>query len=160
LIREKGVHVYIEAAKQVKSKYSNARFLIVGGLDVKNPNSISEDEVNLLKQQNIVEFTGKVNNVKDFLNKCSVFVLPSMYREGIPRSILEALSVGRAIITTNNVGCRETVIEGYNGFLVAKNSVEDLVKTMSFFCDNPNKIIEFGDNSRKYAEDKFDVNIV
>lgn len=160
LIREKGVHVFIEAAKKVKETYANARFLVLGGLDINNPNSISQQEIDELKLLNIVEFTGKVYNVVDYINNCSVFVLPSMYREGVPRSILEALSVGRAVITTDNVGCRETVIKDYNGILVKKNSVDELVDAMQFFCNNPDKIIEYGKNSRQLAEDKFDVKIV
>ncbi|MGL5235575.1 MAG: glycosyltransferase family 4 protein [Empedobacter falsenii] len=160
LIREKGVHVFIEAAKKIKANYTNTKFIVLGGLDITNPNSISKEEIDQLKALNLVEFTGKVNNVVDYINNCSVFVLPSMYREGVPRSILEALSVGRAVITTDNVGCRETVIKDYNGILVKKNSVDELVDAMQFFCDNPDKIIEYGNNSRKFAEDKFDVKIV
>lgn len=160
LIREKGVHLFIEAAKKVKETYTNTKFLVLGGLDINNPNSISQQEIDELKLLNIVEFTGKVYNVVDYINNCSVFVLPSMYREGVPRSILEALSVGRAVITTDNVGCRETVIKDYNGILVKKNSVDELVDAMQFFCDNPDKIIEYGKNSRQLAEDKFDVKIV
>lgn len=160
LIKEKGVFLFIEAAKTLKEKYPNAKFVVVGGLDITNPNSITEAEIEELKSLNIVEFTGNVNNVKDFINSSSVFVLPSMYREGVPRSILEALAVGRPIITTDNVGCRETVIKDYNGFLIKKNSSEELIKAMKFFCDNPDEIINYGNNSRKFAEEKFDVKIV
>lgn len=160
LIKEKGVHVFIEAAKEIKQKFTGVKFTVVGGLDVTNPNSISQQEIDLLKETKIVEFTGKVNNVIDYINQSSVFVLPSMYREGVPRSILEALSVGRAIITTDNVGCRETVIKDYNGILVQKNSVEELVNAMCFFCNNPDIVIEYGNNSRQFAENKFDVKIV
>lgn len=160
LIKEKGVHIFIEAAKRIKVNYPNIKFIIVGGLDITNPNSISQEEIDELKALNLVEFTGNVNNVIDYINQSSVFVLPSMYREGVPRSILEALAVGRPIITTDNVGCRETIIKDYNGILVKKNSVDELVEAMQFFCDNPEKIIEYGINSRKFAEDKFDVKIV
>lgn len=160
LIKEKGVHIFIEAAKRIKLIHPNVKFIVVGGLDVTNPNSITQKEIDGLKTLNLVEFTGNVNNVIDYINKSSVFVLPSMYREGIPRSILEALAVGRAIITTNNVGCKETVVKDYNGVLVEKNSVDNLVDAFDFFCKNPEKILEFGNNSRQLASDKFDVLIV
>jgi len=160
LIKEKGVYLFIESAKRIKERYPNTKFVIVGGLDITNPNSITQTEIDELKSLDVVEFTGNVNNVKDYINQSSIFVLPSMYREGVPRSILEALAVGRPIITTDNVGCRETVIKDYNGILVKKNSVDELVYAMQFFCDNPEKIIEYGINSRKFAEDKFDVKIV
>src|SRR5690606_345930 len=98
--------------------------------------------------------------VIDYVRESSVFVLPSIYREGVPRSILEAMALGRAIITTDNVGCRETVIKDYNGILIEKNNVSNLIEAMEFFCKNQDLIIEYGKNSRLLAESKFDVKIV
>lgn len=160
LIEAKGIRVFIEAAENLKNKYQNIQFVVVGGLDEENPNAIQKEEIDLLMQKGIVNYVGHVNNVIDYVKDSSVFVLPSMYREGVPRSILEALALGRAIITTDNVGCRETVIKNYNGILVEKNNVSDLIKAMEFFCDNKDKIIEYGNNSRQLAESKFDVAIV
>lgn len=161
LLISKGIKVFTIAAEKLKPKYgNNVRFIAVGGLDENNPDAISQQEVNILKSTNIVEFTGQTNDVKKYLKKSSVFVLPSMYREGVPHSILEALAVGRAIITTDNVGCRETVIKDYNGFLVEMNNVHQLVAAMEDFIQNRDMIKTFGNNSRKLAEDKFDVKIV
>lgn len=160
LIEAKGIHIFIKAAEAIKEIYDDVEFVVVGGSDKNNPNSISEQEIDLLKRKGVVNFTGRVNNVIDILKNCSVFVLPSMYREGIPRSILEALSIGRPIITTDNVGCRETVIKDYNGILIEKNNSLELIEAINFFCENRNKIIEYGKNSRKLAEQKFDVKIV
>lgn len=160
LIKEKGLYLFIEAARAIKEIYPNAVFVVVGGLDLTNPNSISQQEIDELKKLNLVTFTGNVNNVIDFVNQASVFVLPSMYREGVPRSILEALAVGRAIITTDNVGCKETVINEFNGILIKKNSVIELIDAMRFFCENPSQITRYGINSRQFALEKFDVKIV
>lgn len=160
LIEAKGIHIFIKAAEVLKSKYQNIEFIVVGGLDEGNPNAVQKEELDNLAQQGIVNFVGQVNNVIDYINDSSVFVLPSMYREGVPRSILEALSVGRPIITTDNVGCRETIIKEYNGVLIAKNNVQELIDAMEFFCNNKDKIIEYGENSRQLAKDKFDVTIV
>lgn len=160
LIEAKGIRIFIKAAEALKDRYSKVEFVVVGGLDEGNPNAIQKDEIDVLMQKGIVRYLGHVNNVLDHVKDSSVFVLPSMYREGVPRSILEALSLGRAIITTDNVGCRETVVKDYNGILVEKNNVSELIKAMEFFCDNKEAIIEYGKNSRQLAEDKFDVAIV
>lgn len=160
LIEAKGIRVFIEAAEIFKNKFPDVRFLIIGGLDEGNPFAIQREEINILSEQGIVEFIGHVDNVIDYIRDSSVFVLPSVYREGIPRSILEALSIGRPIITTDNVGCRETVVKDYNGILIEKNNVIELVKAMEFFYHNRESIIEYGKNSRKLAEAKFDVSIV
>ncbi len=98
-----------------------------------------------------------VNNVDDWLTKSSVFVLPSYYREGTPRSILEALSIGRPIITTNLPGCKETVIEGVNGYLVPPKAPQKLAEVMEWFILRPELIKIMGSESRKLAEEKYDV---
>ena len=89
-----------------------------------------------------------------------IFVLPTYYREGVPRSILEALSVGLPIITTRTPGCRETVLEGKNGFLIPPKELEPLQKAVNYFLDNPDKIEAMGRESRKLAEQKFDVRLI
>lgn len=160
LLEAKGINVFVEAAKIIKDKNSNVEFIAVGGIDEGNPNALTIEDVNDLKERGIVNFVGHVSNAIDYVKDSSVFVLPSMYREGVPRSILEALSLGRPIITTDNVGCRETVIRDYNGILIEKNNVNQLVEAMMFFINNVDKIIEYGINSRQLAEDRFDVSIV
>src|SRR5690606_37906967 len=160
LIEAKGIRIFIKAVETLKNKYKDIEFIVAGGLDEGNPDAIQQAEINSLMEKGVVNYVGHVNNVIDYVKDSSVFVLPSMYREGIPRSILEALSLGRAVITTDNVGCRETVIKNYNGILIPKNSIEDLINAMSFLYNNRNKIIEYGQNSRKLAEDNFDVSIV
>jgi|SRR5690554_4114388 len=160
LIKSKGIELFLEAAAVVKAEYKHAQFIVVGWIDQESSDRISQETVDRYKENGIVEFTGKINNVDEYIKESSVFVLPSMYREGVPRSILEALSVGRAVITTDNVGCRETVVKDYNGILIEKNNATQLAEAMRFFCKNPNKIIEYGKNSRSLAESKFDVKLV
>lgn len=160
LIKAKGIDVFIKAAEILKDKYKNIEFTVVGAVDEGNPEAIQKEEYELLRKKGFVNFTGHVNNVIDYVRESSVFVLPSIYREGIPRSILEAMALGRAIITTDNVGCRETVIKDYNGILIKKNNVSNLIEAMEFFCKNQDLIIEYGKNSRLLAESKFDVKIV
>ena len=117
LLKEKGVPEFVEAARILKSKYRDIRFLLVGGLDP-NPDSISKDEVEGWVKDGIIDWVGQVNDVRPYIAQASVFVLPSYYREGIPRSTQEAMAMARPVITTDAPGCRETVIDGVNGFLV------------------------------------------
>lgn len=159
LIKEKGIALYLEAAKLLKEKYPKTEFHLIGGTET-SPSSISEDELNLLHQEEIIIFHGLQYNIKEHLHKNDVFVLPSYYREGLPRTTLEACASGTPIITTDSVGCRESVKEGFNGLLIEPQNLESLVKAMEYFINNPEKIQEMGINSRTYAEERFDVNII
>lgn len=155
LLREKGVEEYIRAAVAVKQNYANTRFLLLGGLD-ENPGSISAKEVDEWVRAGIVEWPGHVP-IKPWLDESSVFVLPSFYREGIPLSTQEAMAVGRAVITTDSPGCRETVEDGFNGFLVPIRDSNALAERMIFFIENPEFIVKMGNASRNLALEKFDV---
>ena len=104
---------------------------------------------------NIINYPGHVHNVKDWIASSHVFVLPS-YREGVPRSTQEAMAIGRPIITTDVPGCRETVVNGVNGFLVPKWNPEALAEKMMYFIKYPDQIEKMGDESYKMAVDKFD----
>jgi glycosyltransferase involved in cell wall biosynthesis len=153
LLREKGVEDYINAARIVKAQYPKTRFILLGGLDL-NPTSLKAEEVNKWVDEDVIEWPGHVP-VLNWLNLASVFVLPSYYREGVPRSSQEALAVGLPIITTDSVGCKETVIDGVNGYLVPIKSAETLAKKMMHFINNPNLITEMGKKSRELAESNF-----
>ncbi|MNC26358.1 N,N'-diacetylbacillosaminyl-diphospho-undecaprenol alpha-1,3-N-acetylgalactosaminyltransferase [compost metagenome] len=156
LLIEKGVREFVLAAKIVKSKFPNVKFSIAGAID-DNPGGITREQLDIWKKEGHVEFLGQISDVKSYLNELSVFVLPS-YREGIPRSTQEAMSIGRAIITTDVPGCRETVSHGINGSIVPPWSVETLADAMIYFVDNPDEIVTMGKESRRIAEDKFDEN--
>jgi len=156
LLKEKGIFEFLEAAKVVKKKFPNAEFVILGSTDITSPNSLSVKYLNLLVKEGLVIFPGQVKNVLQWINSCSVFVLPS-YREGLPRSSQEAMAVGRPILTTDVPGCRETVEDGKNGFLVPAFDVEKLSEKMIWFIQHPEKIAPMGLASRRIAEGRFDV---
>ena len=156
LLAEKGIHDYIRAAKIVKSKYPNIKFTVLGAIDKSALGSLKEEELQDLIQTNIIEYPGYVNNVADWVKKASVFVLPSYYREGVPRSTQEAMAIGRAIITTDVPGCRETVVDGVNGFLVPKWNPEILAEKMIYFIEHPEQIRIMGNESHKIAIERFD----
>lgn len=158
LLGDKGVREYVEAAKIIKTKYPDILFDLVGWID-ENPSAIKKKELDLWIKEGVINFLGKLSDVRPAIANCSIYVLPS-YREGTPRTVLEAMAMGRPIITTDAPGCRETVIDGYNGFLVPVRSVGSLVEAMEKFIFNKTLIIEMGKASRLLAEEKYDVNKV
>lgn len=158
LLKDKGIYEYIEAAKQIKAIYNNVAFDLVGSVD-NNPSSITLKELTELIDQSLVNFLGKKEDVRECIQSASVYVLPS-YREGTPRSVLEAMAMGRPIITTDAPGCRDTVVHGVNGYLVPVKDVEQLVQCMKKFIDNPALVNKFGRKSREIAEKKYDVHKV
>lgn len=155
LLKEKGINDYVNAAKIVKNKYPNTKFVVLGATDNSNFGSLTQKDINSLVQTNLIVYPGRVDNVNKWLEDSDVFVLPS-YREGIPKSTQEAMAIGRAVITTDVPGCRETVIDGVNGFLVPKWNPQALAEKMVYFIENPEKINEMGNESYKIAQDKFD----
>jgi glycosyltransferase involved in cell wall biosynthesis len=130
------------------------KFLLVGGLD-SNPGGISKNELELSIENTNIEWIGPVQDVRPYIVKSDVFVLPS-YREGIPRSTQEAMAMGKAILTTNVQGCRETVMPGINGVMITHRSAGELAKAFTYYHENRHLILEFGRESRKIAEKKFD----
>lgn len=159
LIKEKGILLFLEAAKILKEKYPESEYHIIGATD-KSPSSIKEEELKKLNDLGTIIYYGKQTNIPEHLYERDIFVLPTYYREGIPRSILEALSVGLPIITTDTPGCKETVKKDYNGILIKPQSLTELIDAMEYLLINKHKIEEMGVNSRKYAEERFDVNII
>ncbi|ASP29972.1 glycosyltransferase family 1 protein [Qipengyuania flava] len=156
LLWEKGIDDYVEAARILQSSHADAEFHLVGPLDA-NPGGISEEDVTRWEQAGWLTWHGSQSDVRPFISDCHVFVLPSKYREGTPRTILEAMAMGRAIITTDSPGCRETVVEGFNGFLLPPGDANALASAMLTFIDDPHLISQMGRNSRVFAEEKYDV---
>jgi glycosyltransferase involved in cell wall biosynthesis len=156
LLREKGVYDYIDAARRVRAIHPEVKCLLLGSVDL-NPGSVTEAEVRAWVKEGVIEWPGQVTDVRPWLAKSSVFVLPSYYREGLPRSTQEAMALGRPIITTDAPGCRETVEEGVNGFMVPVRNPEQLARAMLAFVENPDLIAAMGKESRRIAEQKFDV---
>lgn len=157
LLKEKGVHQYILAARIIKRRYPNTKFTMLGKIDNENPGRLKEAELKQLISDGVVVWSGFVSDIAEKIKQSSVFVLPS-YREGFPRSTQEAMAIGRAVITTNTAGCKETVQEGVNGFLIPLYSVDELVEKMSYFIEHPEKIEEMGNNSYQWAQQHFDAN--
>lgn len=157
LLREKGILEFLRSANLIKKQHPNVKFLVLGGFDENNPFALSKTSLQEYVDSCTIEYLGYVDNVPDIIAECSVFVLPSFYREGVPRSTQEAMAVGRAIITTDVPGCRETVENGVNGFLVAPYSSEAVAEKMEYFIQNPDEIRRMGRESRRIAEEKFDI---
>lgn len=158
LLIDKGIREYAEAAKVIKHKYPHVEFNLVGWID-ENPSAISQPELDQWMAGKILNYWGKLSDVRPAIAESSVYVLPS-YREGTPRTVLEAMAMGRAIITTDAPGCRETVIDGDNGFLVEVKSVESLVQAMEKLILQPELITQMGSRSREIALHKYDVHQV
>lgn len=158
LVRDKGVREFVQAARVVRHRHPQVRFRIVGWID-ENPSAIREEELAAWVSEGVVEFLGKLDDVRPALADCAVYVLPS-YREGTPRSVLEAMAVGRAIITTDAPGCRETVRAQYNGVLVPVADADALAAAMMQLVERPDLVAAYGKASREMAERQFDVRIV
>lgn len=154
LLREKGIVEFAEAAARVKSLHPQSRFILLGALDP-NPGSLDVKQVQKWVDQGVIEWPGHVN-LKPWMQQASVYVLPS-YREGLPRSTQEAMAMGRPVITTDVPGCRETVIDGVNGFMVPARDAETLSQAMLKFVGRPELIASMGRQSRAIAEERFDV---
>ncbi|WP_063856021.1 MULTISPECIES: glycosyltransferase family 4 protein [Rhizobium] len=159
LIKDKGVFEYVEAARRLKRQRPNAEFQLLGPFDP-NPGAISRLQVQEWIEEGIVDYLGETKDVRPFLANCNIFVLPSYYREGIPRSILEAMAVGRAIITTDLPGCRETIEPGENGYLVMPRSADSLLSAMWPLADGLRLAAEMGRRSRELACTRFNVHSI
>ena len=157
LLREKGVAEYATAARLVKAQQPQARFVLLGGLD-DNPGAITQVQVEDWCADGALEWQGHTA-VQPWLAQSHVFVLPS-YREGLPASTQEAMASGRAVITSDVPGCRETVVDGVNGFLVPPYDAQALAAAMLRFIEQPDLIASMGAKSRQMAEEKYDVHKV
>lgn len=156
LLRDKGIEEFVSAARELRASYRDARFVLLGGVD-SNPTAISVNDVRGWVDEGIIEWPGHVD-VKPWLAQSHVFVLPS-YREGVPRSTQEAMAFGRPVVTTDVPGCRETVVENLNGYLVPARSPRALAEAMSKFLKNPDMIASMGRESRRIAEQRYDVRV-
>ncbi|XKH59511.1 glycosyltransferase family 4 protein [Halomonas sediminis] len=159
LLGDKGVRQYANAARRIKQQHPEMVFQLAGGVD-SNPDSITQDELDTWVEEGTIAQLGWLSDVRPAIADCSVYVLPSYYREGTPRSVLEAMAMGRAVITTDAPGCRETVIEGDNGYLIPVKDVDALVEAMQHFIDHPALVQTMGRRSHEIAQDRYDVHKV
>ena len=158
LIRDKGLMEYMEAGRILRKSVPDAKLHVVGYFDP-NQTMLSLADLQPYIDDGTIVFHGKQEDVLPFIQQCFAFVLPS-YHEGTPRSVLEALSVGRPVITTDAPGCRETVKEGENGFLVPVKNAQAIADAMLRLCNDPQGAERMAAAARRYAETKFDVNYV
>ncbi|HEX5079558.1 MAG TPA: glycosyltransferase family 4 protein [Geminicoccaceae bacterium] len=158
LLRDKGIVEYVEAARRLRAEHPQARFRLLGPMDP-NPAGLSADMLEGWRREGAIEYLGEAADVRPHLRACMVYVLPS-YREGMPRTVLEAMATGRAIVTTDAPGCRETVVEGENGFLVPPRDAGALAAAMRRFIAQPALAVAMGERSRALAEQRFDVHRV
>ncbi|EGQ9572337.1 glycosyltransferase family 4 protein [Vibrio alginolyticus] len=158
LLGDKGIREYVQAAQLVKQKYPEAVFELVGPEDP-SPDGIKLDEVYQWTESGVIKYSGATTDVRPFIENCAIYVLPS-YHEGMPRTVLEAMAMGRPILTTDVPGCRETVIDGENGWLVEKANAEQLAEKMIWFIENQDKWQAMGKSSHDMAYEKFDVHKV
>lgn len=159
LLREKGIVEFAESARQMKQRYPDTRFILLGGLDT-NPGALKREEIMQWVHEGILEWHGHVSDVRLYFAQTSVYVLPSFYREGVPRSTQESMAMARPVITTDAPGCRETVVHGENGLLIPPRDVCALVEAMEYFIQNPQEIARMGQASRRLAEERFDVHTI
>jgi glycosyltransferase involved in cell wall biosynthesis len=155
LLRDKGVREYVEAARIVRTLHPEVRFRLVGWIDT-NPAAIPMGEVQSWMNEGVIEYLGQLDDVRPAIAETAVYVLPS-YLEGTPRTVLEAMAMGRPIITTDVPGCRQTVQHGCNGYLVPARNARALAEAMGRFIERPELIKSMGQESRRIAERKYDV---
>jgi glycosyltransferase involved in cell wall biosynthesis len=161
MIWEKGIGEYVEAARVIKAKYPNVEFCLLGFLDVANPGAISREQMNKWVEEGVINYLGVSDHVDQVIATADCVVLPSYYREGTPKTLLESASSAKPIITTDNVGCRDVVDHGINGYLCEPRSSEDLAKKIEMFLAlSDEEKIKMGENSRRKVQNEFDERIV
>lgn len=162
MLFDKGIGHYVEAARELKRKYGDSvEFRLLGFLDVNNPSAVSKKDMQTWVKEGIVNYLGVSDSVEQEISKVDCMVLPSYYREGVPKSLLEACAMGKPIVTTDNVGCRETVDDGVNGYLCEPRSTQDLIDKLDKMINLSNsERLDMGLKSREKVEREFDEKIV
>lgn len=160
MIVEKGVFILTEAAERLRTKYQGkVEFLLVGGID-DHPGAITKEQLDSVCDGKYMQWLGYRTDVKALLQSSHIVAFPSYYMEGLPKSLIEADAIGRPVVTCNSVGCKETVIDGYNGYLIPTKDVDALVEKLDVLLGDAKLRQEMGCNSRKYAEINFSIDVV
>jgi glycosyltransferase involved in cell wall biosynthesis len=162
LINAKGVKEFYEAAKVIKNKFPSVKFKLIGSYD-DNIDAINKELYKQIQSRELMEYIAHVDDVRPHIKDASIVVLPSFYGEGVPRCLLEAMAMGRAIITCDSVGCRETInssTQEPNGFSIPIKNINALVSKMEHYINNVTDILTYGINGRRFAQQKFDVTLV
>ncbi|MDB2418981.1 glycosyltransferase family 4 protein [Amylibacter sp.] len=160
VILEKGILQFLEASEALKEKYPNWKFLVAGELNNGNQYSLSKSVIDKWNLQSNVEFLGHVDDIYLLFKTTKIVCLPSYYREGLPLALAEAAAHGCVIITTDNIGCRDTVLNGQTGLLVPSKNVPVLISGLDSLLCNEKKLQKMGQKARIFAENNFDINQV
>jgi glycosyltransferase involved in cell wall biosynthesis len=160
LVHDKGIAVFVDAARIVKAQGVNARFQIAGGVTHNNPLAISQIEMENMVADGAAEWLGKVTDMPALYQGSTLICYPSYYGEGVPKVLLEAAATGRPIITTDHAGCREAVRHGQNGLLVPIKDANACAEAIIELLSDREKCASMGSASRKIAEEIFDVRLI
>ena len=160
LLRDKGLYDFISASKILRDRGIKARFLLAGSLDLKNPTSISRQDLKNIQKEKHLEVLGYIKNIPALYAKTHIVCLPSFYGEGIPKSLIEAAAASCAVVTTNHPGCRDAIIPNKTGLLVPIQNPEELANALQWLIRHPKKRILMGRVGRLLAERKFDINSI
>ena len=157
IVEDKGILVLIDAAKKMEAEYKGkVQFLLCGGLDT-NPNGITEEQLGSKCDGEYIQWLGYRKDILDLLKQSHILAFPSWYREGLPKSVIEAEAIGRPVVTTDSVGCRDTVIDGWNGYMVPVKDPYAVVVALKKLIDNKELRLELGRNAREFAVNKYDI---
>lgn len=160
MVEDKGTLILIDAAKKLEAEYKGkVQFLLCGGLDT-NPNGITKESLESKCDGEYIQWLGHRKDVLELLKQSHIMAFPSWYREGLPKSVIEAEAIGRPVVTTDSVGCRDTVIDGKNGFMIPIKDSDALATALKKLIDNPELRQTMGKNAREFAVSKFDINDV
>ena len=160
MIVEKGIFLLTEVAERLRAQYADkVVFQLIGGID-DHPGAITEAQLNAVCDGQYIQWLGYRTDVLELLKQCHIVAFPSYYMEGLPKSLIEANAIGRPIITSNSVGCKDTVVDGYNGFLITPKDVDALTEKLDILISNAKLRQEMGKNARKYAEEYFSIDTV
>ena len=158
---EKGFKEYTEAAEILKKKYDNLEFQLLGIIDEDNPSGVKRKIIENYHEKRIINYLGTSNNVKEVIANCDCIVLPSFYKEGVPRTLMEGAAMEKPLIATNIQGCKEVVKDNYNGYLCEVKNSQDLIDKMEkFTLLSKEEREKLGKNGREKMKEKFDINIV
>ena len=157
MVEDKGTLILIDAAKKLEAEYKGkVQFLLCGGLDT-NPNGITKEMLESRCDGEYIQWLGHRKDVVELLKQSHIMAFPSWYREGLPKSVIEAEAIGRPVVTTDSVGCRDTVVDGKNGYMIPIKDSDALAMALKKLIDNPELRQTMGKNARKFAVNRFDI---
>lgn len=160
MVREKGVVVLAEAAEMLRKDYEGKVVFLLCGKLSDNPKAMKKEELEKLCDGRYIQWLGHRDDIKELLQQCHIVAFPSYYREGVPKSLIEATAIGRPIVTTNSIGCKDTVDDGVNGFLIPVKDSKALAEKLRVLIEDPQLRVKMGEASRRKAEKEFSIETV